>query len=115
MLLNWLLCLHLEAPTENVEGMAGTSADNNGCLCHGKGEEEVHHAGVVLPRVQAHDGVESTKLEAMIRNESSERNAKTSVERREALGTRSRLLQAIKQSVKELLSGASVRNKAPTE
>ena len=62
--------------------------DNNGCLCHRKGEEEVHHAGVILPQVQAHDGVESAELEAMIRNESSERDAKTSMERKEALGTR---------------------------
>ena len=114
MLLNWLLCLHLDVPTNNVEGIADTSADNNGYLCHRKGEEEAHRAGVILPRAQSHDDVESSELEATVRNDSSERNAKTSVERKEALGTRSRLLQATRQSVKDLLSRADIGNKALT-
>ena len=112
MLLNWLLCLHLEAPTDGVEGMADTGAGNNGCLCRRKRGEEAHHASVILPRVQSHDGVEGTELEATVRDDSSERNAKTSVERKEALGTRNRLLQAIEQSVKGLLSRADIRSKA---
>ena len=114
MLLNWLLCLHLDVPTNNVEGIADTSADNNGYLCHRKGEEEAHRAGVILPRAQSHDDVESSELEATVRNDSSERSAKTSVERKEALGTRSRLLQATRQSVKDLLSRADIGNKALT-
>ena len=56
LLLNWLLCLHLEEPTDGVEGIASTNAGNNGCLCRRKRGEEAHHAGVILPRVQSHDG-----------------------------------------------------------
>ena len=64
-------------PTNNVEGIADTSTDKNGYLCHRKGEEEAHRAGVILPRAQSHDDVESGELEATVRNDSSERNAKT--------------------------------------
>merc|ERR1719323_1824901 len=112
VLLNWLLCLHLETPADSVEGIADASAHDDGCLCRRKRGGEAHHAGVVLPRVEAHDGVEGTELEATVRDDSSEGHAETSVEGKETLGACSRLLQAIEQTVEGLLSGANIRSKA---
>merc|ERR1719434_666581 len=112
VLLNWLLCLHLETPADSVKGIADTSAHDDGCLCRRKRGGEAHHTGVVLPRVEAHDGVEGTELEATVRDDSSEGHAETSVEGKEALGASSRLLQAIEQTVKGLLSGANIRSEA---
>ena len=62
-----------------------------------------NHAGVVLPRVEARDGVEGTELEATQRDDSSEGHAETSVEGKEALGASSRLLKTIEQTVQGLL------------
>ena len=71
-----------------------------------------NHAGVVLPRVEAHDGVEGTELEATVRDDSFEGHAKTSVEGKETHGARSRFLKTIEQTVEGLLSRANIRSKA---
>ena len=63
-----------------------------------------HHAGVVLPRDEAHDGVEGTGLEATVRDDSSEGHAKTSVEGKEVLEASSRLIETNEQTVEGLLS-----------
>ena len=71
-----------------------------------------NHAGVVLPRDEAHDGVEGTELEATVRDDSSEGHAKTSVEGKEVLEARNRLIKTIEQTVEGLLSRAKIRCKA---
>merc|ERR1719351_15589 len=112
VLLNWLHCLHLETPADGIEGIADTSAHNDGGLCRRKRGGEAQQASVVLPRVEAHDGVEGTELEATVRDDSSEGHAETSVEGKEALGASSRLFEAIEQTVEGLLSRANIRSKA---
>ena len=61
------------------------------------------------------DGVEGTELEATVRDDSSEEDADTSVDGQEALGTSSRLLQAIEQTVEGLLSRADIRSEVRSD
>ena len=49
--------------------------------------------GVVLPRVEAHDGVEGIELEATVRDDTSEGHARSSVEGKDALEASSRLIE----------------------
>ena len=58
-----------------------------------------NHAGVVLPRVEANDGVEGTKLEATVRDDFSEGHAETSVQGKEALEANSRFIKTNEQTV----------------
>ena len=61
--------------------------------------EASNNADVVLPRVEFHDGVEGTELEATVRDDSSEGHAENSVKGKEALGASSRLLKTNEQTV----------------
>ena len=69
VLLNWLLCLHLETASDS-----DTSEQKYGSLCRPKRGVEAQDACVVLSRV------------CRQRNDSSERDAEASVERKRSLG-----------------------------
>merc|ERR1719323_3054259 len=66
VLLHGLLGLHLQAAAHGVEGVGGARADGDGGLGRGKGAHGPHDALVLLPGVQAGDGVEGAKLEATV-------------------------------------------------
>ena len=68
-------------------------------VCAAANVEASNKAVVVLPRVESHDGAESTELEATVRDDSSDGHAKTSVEGKEALEASSRLLKTNEQTV----------------
>ena len=70
-----------------------------------------NHAGVVLPRVEANDGVEGTKLEATVRDDFSEGHAKTSVEGKKLLGPAAVFSRQTNKPSK-VSSGANIRRKA---
>ena len=71
-------------------------------VCAAANVEASDKAGVVLPRVESHDGAEGTELEVTVRDDSSEGHAKTSVEGKEALGASSRLLRQTNKPSKVL-------------
>ena len=62
-------------------------------VCAATNVEASNNAGVVLPRVESHDGVEGAELEAAVRDDSSDGHAKTSVEGKEALEASSRFIK----------------------
>ena len=81
-------------------------------VCAAANVEASNKAGVVLPRVESHDGAEGTELEATVRDDSSDGHAKTSVEGKEALEASSRLIKTIEQTVEGLISRANIQSKA---
>ena len=70
-----------------------------------------NHAGVVLPRVEANDGVEGTKLEATVRDDFSEGHAETSVEGKKLLGPAAVFSRQTNKPSK-VSSRANIRRKA---
>ena len=70
-----------------------------------------NHAGVVLPRVEANDGVEGTKLEATVRDDFSEGHAETSVEGKKLLGPAAVFSRQTNKPSK-VSSRANIRSKA---
>ena len=79
--------------------------------CAATNVEASNNAGVVLSRVESHDGVEGTELEATVRDDSSDGHAKTSVQGKEALEASSRFIK-IEQTLEGLISRANIRRKA---
>ena len=80
-------------------------------VCAATNVEASNNAGVVLSRVESHDGVEGTELQATERDDSSDGHAKTSVQGKEALEASSRLIK-IEQTFEGLISRANIRRKA---
>ena len=80
-------------------------------VCAATNVEASKNAGVVLSRVESHDGVEGIELEATVRDDSSDGHAKTSVQGKEALEASSRFIK-IEQTLEGLISRANIRRKA---
>ena len=62
-------------------------------VCETTSVDASNNAGVVLSRVESHDGVEGTKLAAKVRDDYSDGHAKISVQGKEALEASSRFIK----------------------
>merc|ERR1711904_734218 len=102
MLLYRLLGLHLHATTHGVERISGAGTESDGGLSGNEGRKSAQDALVLLPRVDACDGVEGAELQSTVSDDAHHGNAKAGVKGHETARTCNSLLDAIKEATESL-------------
>mmetsp|Transcript_14008 Transcript_14008/g.29340 ORF Transcript_14008/g.29340 Transcript_14008/m.29340 type:complete len:287 (-) Transcript_14008:113-973(-) len=111
VLLHGLLGLHLQAPAHGVKGVGSPRADCDGSLRGREGGHSAQDALVLLPRVDAGDGVEGAKLQATVADDAHDGDPKARVEGTEAARARGCAVHAVAQAGEGLLARADVGGK----
>mmetsp|Transcript_151935 Transcript_151935/g.368943 ORF Transcript_151935/g.368943 Transcript_151935/m.368943 type:complete len:217 (-) Transcript_151935:448-1098(-) len=112
VLLHGLLGLHLQAPAHGVEGIGGPRANGDGSLGSREGSHGPQDALILLPGVEAGDGVEGAELQATVSDDADDRDTKARVEGHDTAGSRGCAVHAIAQTGEGLFAGANVRCKS---
>merc|ERR1712125_99499 len=95
MLLDWLLRLHLQTTAHGVERVGGTRTDRDCSLCRSESGEGTHETLVLLPWIQASDGVETTELQTAVTDDAHHGHSETGVQGHRSSRACSGLLHAI--------------------
>jgi len=102
-LVHGLLGLHLQSPTDGVEGVVEWTGGDTGNLCGDETGDETLDTNVFLVGVESHDGVEQSELETTVDDDTGDGGTKSIVDsNRSFIG--SGLLEAVNDTVEGPLS-----------
>lgn len=112
-LLHGLLGLHLESPTDGVEGVVEGTGGDTSDLGGNETRDETEDTNVLLVGVESHDGIEETELETTVHDDTSNGGTESIIDGNGSL-IGSGLGKAVDDTVEGLLSGADVGGETST-
>ncbi len=108
------LGLHLHAAADSVEGVGDEAGHDDGELGTSPLGGDAAQGGLLVPGVQALDGVVQAELDTTVGDDTSDGDTEAVVEGQDALGAVGRLLEAVPETFEGLLAGSDIGGKTGT-